>query len=432
MDPQTAVGSKKPLIVVLTVVLICVVGFVYLFTKAGGHLPGQSDGYRISFRTDDIKNLQPAGEVRIAGVKVGTVRSQDVDGEQAQVELQLDEDVAPLHEGATVRVGVKSVIGQSFVEVRDGGGAELPEGTVLTGDSVIPAVDVDEVIGALDRPTRKAVSHFLRSLGGATKDRAPQVDELLQGVGYLGRDGYTAISALQHQDQELEALVNDANTILVALNTGRDQIGTLVDNAQTITEVTAGQEDDLAATVRALPGLLDAANTATGTLDGLGEDLAPVARDLDRAALDLSAALVDLPAVAHDLRALLPSMDASFGRAQDTLVHVPQLAQDLSALSPELDGLLSDLSPMVDYMQPWTLDLGSFFGNFGASFDEPIENGVQPVRLAPIFNEYSVRNNPLDLTTLNPLHWVNPYPDAGGALDPHPYRGTYPRVQQDP
>lgn len=432
MDPKTAVGSKKPLVVVLTVAVICVVGFVYLFTRAGGHLPGQSDGYRISFRTDDIKNLQPAGEVRIAGVKVGTVRSQEVDGEQAEIELQLDDDVAPLHEGATVRVGLKSVIGQSFVEIRDGDGAEIPEGTVLSGDSVIPAVDVDEVIGTLDRPTRQAISEFLRSIGASTKGRAPEIDQLLQGVGYLGRDGHTAVTALQRQDEDLAALVNDANTILLALNTGRDQLGLLVDNAQTITEVTAGQRDDLEATVRNLPALLDAATEATATLDGLGEDLAPVARDLDRAAPDLSAALVDLPSVTHDLRALLPSMDASFGRAHDTLVLVPDLARGLSALAPQVDGLLSDLSPVVAYMQPWTLDLGSFFGNFGASFDEPIENGVQPVRLAPIFNEYSVRNNPLDLTTLNPLHWVNPYPDAGGALDPHPYRGTYPRVQQDP
>jgi len=429
---MTTVGSKKPLVVVLAVVLVCLIGFAYLFTRAGGRLPFQSDGYRVSFQTDDIKNLQPAGEVRVAGVKVGTVVSQEVDGEKAEVVLQLNEEVAPLHEGVTVRVGLKSVIGQSFVDIRDGDGEEIPEGTVLTGDSVIPAVDIDEVVGTFDRETRESLSQFLRSVGGSTRGRAPEIDQLLEGVGYIGRDGHTALSALRKQDAALRALVNDANTILAALNTGRDRIGLLVENAQTITEVTGGQEDDLATTVRRLPALLHAAESATQTLDGLGEDLDPVARDLAQAAPDLSAALVDLPSVARDLRALLPYMNSSFGRAQKTLVHVPDLADGLSAISPELDQLMSDVSPMVAYMEPWTLDLGSFFGNFGASFDRPIENGVQPVSLAPIFNEYSIRNNPLDLTALNPLHWVNPYPDAGGALNPHPYRGTYPRVTQDP
>lgn len=419
-----------PLVTVTGMIAIFVVGFVYLWTSSGGSLPGD-DGYEVSFRTDDVKNTQSAGEVRIAGVKVGTVVEQHVDGDVAEVRLKLDPDAAPLHEGATVRVAVKSIIGQSFIEIEDGTGAELDEGTVLEGDSVIPAVDVDEVFAAFDKKTQRDLSNTLGSLGISTKGRHEEIAQLLQGLGDIGREGYTAVDAIEAQNEDLTKLVNDANTIMAALNTGRDDLASLVQNAQKLTAVTARQDDDLAATVRQLPALVDSAGDATGTLDGLARDLQPVADDLDAAAPGLSRALVDLPSVTHDLRVLLEPMNSSLGRAPETLDQVPALSRQLSGVAPDLDELLANVNPMLAYLQPYGVDIGSFFGNFGASFDGRVENGVRPVRLTPIFSEYSVRNIPIDLQAINPLHWNNPYPAPMQAGDPTKYRGEYPRVERD-
>jgi phospholipid/cholesterol/gamma-HCH transport system substrate-binding protein len=419
-----------PLATVTGMVAIFVVGFVYLWTSSGGSLPGQ-DGYEVSFRTDDIKNTQPAGEVRIAGVKVGTVIHQQVDGDVAEVTLKLDNDAAPLHEGATVRVAVKSIIGQSFVEIRDGKGAELSEGTVLEGDAVIPAVDVDEVFAAFDNKTQRDLSDTLGSLGISTKGRHEEISQLLEGIGDIGREGYTAVDAIEAQNKDLTSLVNDANTILAALNTGRDDLASLVENAQKLTAVTAGQHEELAATVRRLPALVESAGEATGTLDGLATDLQPVAEDLDAAAPGLSRALVDLPSVTHSLRELLDPMNSSLGRAPATLDQVPVLSRQLSGIAPDVDTLLANVNPMVAYLQPYGVDVGSFFGNFGSSFDGRVENGVRPVRLTPVFSEYSVRNLPIDITMLNPIHWNNPYPAPLQAGDPARYKGTYPRVTKE-
>ncbi|WP_435769045.1 MlaD family protein [Nocardioides sp. SYSU DS0651] len=419
-----------PLGTVLGMVALFVVGFAYLWTSSGGSFPGD-DGYEISFRTDDIKNTQSAGEVRIAGVKVGTVVGQRVEGEVAEVRLKLDPEVAPLHEGATVRVGVKSIIGQSFVEIEDGKGEKLEEGAVLEGDAVIPAVDVDEVFATFDKKTQRDLSDTLGSLGISTKGRSEELSQLLAGLGDIGREGYTVIDAVEAQNKDLALLVDDANTIMAALNTGRADLASLVENAQKLTSVTARQEGDLAATVRKLPALVRSAGSATGTLSGLATDLRPVARDLDVAAPGLSRALVDLPSVTRDLRVLLDPMNRSLGRAPKTLNQVPALSRQLSGIAPELDVLLADLNPMLAYLEPYGVDIGSFFGNFGASFDGRVENGVRPVRLTPVFSEYSLRNIPIDLQQINPLHWNNPYPAPGQAGDPAKYEGTYPRVERE-
>lgn len=419
-----------PTVMVLSIVVLCIVGFFVLWSKAGGATPG-GPSYRISFRTDDVKNLQPAGDVRIAGVLVGKVVDQSVEGDRATVQLEIRDDIAPLHDGATVRIGLKSVIGQSFVEIRDGDGAELPSSTVLENDAVVPAVEVDEIVNTFDAKTQKSLSNVLQRLGAGTKGRSQSIDQLMRGIGMIGREGYTAIDAIEAQNADLKALVNEGNTVLEALNTGRDQISSLVTNAQKLTRVTASQSDDLAATVNSLPGLVRSAGRATATLEGLAADLGPVAADLDAAAPGISDALVDLPSVTRNLRALLPYMDSSFGRAPQTLDQVPALADSLMGITPDLETLLANVNPMVEYLGPYATDIGSFFGNFGSSFDGPVENGVRPVRLAPIFSEYSLRNIPLDLTTLNPLHWNNPYPAPMTADDPRPYRGKYPRVTRE-
>src|SRR3546814_15790775 len=80
---------------------------------------------------------------------------------------------------------------------------------------------------------------------------------------------------------------------------------------------------------------------------------------------------------------------------------------------------------MVQYLIPYGVDMGSFFGNFGGTFDLPLENGVKAVRLAPLFSAYTVRNNPLNLMAIDPLHWNNPYPAPMTADKPGPGSGDY-------
>lgn len=424
-------GFQAKHVTVGVMVAVTIAGFCFLWLKAGGSNPADRSPYTVAFRTDDVKNLQPAGDVRMAGVLIGSVVKQTNSGDSAEVTLHLDKDVAPLHEGATFRVGLKSVIGQSFVDVVDGDGAEIASGEVLSAKSVIPAVDIDELVETFDPETRKALAGGLESLGAVTEGTREDVDQLMDGIGRIGSDGYTVVDAVAAQSEDLKSLVGDATVILAALEDRRSQITGLVDNAHRVAAATASQEDDLKATMTALPGLLSSARTATDELGGLATDLTPVARDLDAAAPDLNAALTDLPPVTQGLRTLLPPMKSSLSRAPKTIDQLPTTSAELQAAIPVADELLANANPMIEYLGPYWEDLGNFLGNFGATFNTPTENGVQAVRLAPIFNEYSVRNIPIDLQSLNPLHWNNNYPAPGSQRTPQKWTGTYPEITKD-
>ena len=422
---------RTSVVVVLVIALLCVLGFGYLWKGAGGTFPSGDDAYQVSFESQDLKNLQEAGEVRVAGVVVGTVASTKVEGRTAQVVLDLDDEVAPLHQGATVRVGVKSVIGQSFVDVKDGSGEEIPDGTALSASSVKAATDIDEVVRTFTPQTRKQLSASLVDLGATTDGSQQSLTQVMEGLGDIGGTGYTAVDALAAQNDDLQSLVQETNAILAAADTNRGAIVSVIDNTQQITQATAGQQEALAATLQRLPALMTSARGATRSLGGLSTDLSPVVRSLDQAAPDLNAALVNLPSVTASLEALLPYMDGSLKVAPQTVDQLPALSRNLTTITPQLDLLLRNVNPMLTYIEPYANDIGSFFGNFGGAFDIPLENGVAPARLATIFNEYSVRGNPLDLKTINPLHWNNPYPAPGQAGDPSPFKGKAPRVEVD-
>lgn len=421
---------RRPVAVTLLVALGCMVGFAYLWSRAGGGIP-TGDDYRVSFLAGDIKNLQDGGDVRVAGVRVGKVVSREVEGEQVRVALELDPSVAPLHEGATVRIGLKSLIGQSMVVVEDGEGEAIADGSVLPAGSVSPAVDIDEVVTTFDPETRALLASALTRVGAVSEGTEESIQQVRDGLGRIGREGFTATDALAAQSADLADLTRQTTTLLASLNTRRTALTSLIDSSERITTTIAGRKDDLARTVRSLPALLAAAEDAGVALGGLSGDLRPVAADLEASAANLRVALRQLPPVTRDLRAVMPVALSALRRADSTLAELPGLAGNLTDISPALDLLLRNVNPVLGYVQPYAYDIGSFFGNFGGSFDYPVENGVRPARLAAVFSQDSLRGNPLKLPELNPLHYANPYPAPGGAGRLDPFGGTYPRVERD-
>lgn len=431
MNLAKSPGPLTQRLVVLAFVGAFVASFGYFWVKYGGELPdGQDDTYQVSFRTHDVKNLQELGDVSIAGVVIGRVDRREPAGDKTRVVLNLDRET-PLHQGATVRIGVKGLVGTSYVDIVDGKGPPIPDGTTLPDSSVKPAVDIDEVINTLGPKTRANLRSAVRSLGEATGGTARDTNRLMQGLGMLGRSGHTVLDALASQSRDLQALTREATTLMDTVNTTRGRIAHVVRDAATLTDATAGQREAIESTVRSLPRVLGQARTATDKVSELSGALAPVAKDLNQAAPHLNQALLQLPSVSDDLRGLVPDLDRTLDRAPATLNRVPAFASDVRGLIPGAETMLRDVNPMLAYLRPYGRDIGSMFASFGASMDMVAENGVRPIRLAPVFDTGTVRGLPVP-TTADPLTWANPYPKPGTADDPAPYRGEYPRVKREP
>lgn len=416
------------LITVVAFVFACAIFFGWLWTNSGGSIPGITEaGYEVGLPFDDVDNLQVNSDVRMAGVAIGHVAGLTTDDGVAHATLSLDD--GPLHEGVTVRLRPKTLLEETYVELVDGDGAEIPEGADLDPGVVIPSVQADDILDDLDPETRVAFGDMVSSLDPATVGTSDEVDRLLAGLGDLGREGADALDILAAQGEELRAVVRETTGLLEALDTGNGRLADLVIAAQRLNEVTAANETELASTFEALPGIIDAANGAAPAIDRLSGSLAPIAASLRTAAPDLGPALDELAATTPVLRSALPELDAALGVAPDTLDRVPGFSRAFETLVPPTQVALADVNPVLTYMEPYGRDVAAFFSNFSnvLGYDA---NGAYG-RVFVIFNEQNITSLPFASTPQVTTAGVNPYPEPGGHANPGYYEGPYTRVEED-
>jgi phospholipid/cholesterol/gamma-HCH transport system substrate-binding protein len=423
-------GPRGRVLALVVFFSVCAVIMGVLFTGTGVRRPFIDSGeYTASVKMKDVDNLVTAGQVQTAGIRVGQVRSvKTLPGGGVEVELALKKSAAPLHQGATLRLGARSLVGESYLALTDGKGPRLPSGTELPPSSVQASVQLNDVLAGLDSGTRKDLTGLLRSLGGGTAGSEGDVDNLMTGMGALGRQGHTALDAIAAQSQDLKALARQTALVLNALDTGQGQVADLVGNANRLTASTSGQRAAIEETLRETPRTLDATTTATDSLVGLSAALSPVATDLRKAAPDLTSALNQLPGTTSDLRGMLNPLSTVLTRTPATLNRLPAVDQDARASIPTARATLSDVNPMLSYIEPYGPELAAYFANFNAVLNYKDESGASYLRLTPLVNTHSPQ---LPYSTDGLLgNYTNPYPAPGQGSKPGPFKGKYPHVEQ--
>jgi len=428
--PKILSGGAGRTTVLLVFLLGCGLALAWLVSGTGVKLPVVDSGeYTTSVVVDDVDNLIGAGQVQMAGIRVGTIRDvEQVDG-GAKITFEVNDDVAPLHEGVNVRIGERSLVGESYLDVTDGDGDEISSGTALPASAAQPSVQLRDVVADLDAPTRKDLGKLLRSVGASTEGTGRDVDHLLDGLGELGQEGHTALDAIAAQSADLKVLARQTTQVLDALDTGQGQLATLVSDANRITRATAGQRTSVESTMRKLPSTLDAARDATGGLSTLATALSPVASDLRASAPHLTTALRELPSTTKDLEGMLAPLSAVLDRAPKTLKRVPTLSKDVSRISPTARGTLADVNPMLAYLKPYGPDLAAYFANFNAVLNYRDENGAYYLRLTPLVNTHSPQ---VPISTNGLLgNYTNAYPAPGMGAHPGPFKGDYPRLERE-
>jgi phospholipid/cholesterol/gamma-HCH transport system substrate-binding protein len=138
------------------VVLIAAAGFLAYSLTAGG--PRQAHGYPVEARFGQVGTLAPGANVSVAGVKVGTVTSIDLDPKTylAIVRLDLDPKV-PLPADSTAKITSDGLLGGVHIVIEPGGEpANLKAGSQI--ENTQGAVDLFGLVGQMLRPQQPAAT----------------------------------------------------------------------------------------------------------------------------------------------------------------------------------------------------------------------------------------------------------------------------------
>jgi phospholipid/cholesterol/gamma-HCH transport system substrate-binding protein len=423
-------GSAKGRLLVLVVFAVLVVIGAFGLLSQTQMFSGSL--YHVSVALKDADNAVAGGQVRIAGVPVGNIVDVQPRADGAVATLALRTEFAPLHEGVTVRVGNRSLVEETYLDVKDGAGAAIPDGGVLPADSVQTSTQIRDILYSLDPKTRATLATMLKSAGVATSDTYRQTGQLFDGLGRVGREGYTTLQAISAQGEDLKRLTRSTAIVLRAMDTGQGDIASLVDSANRLTESTAREKPAIEATMVRLPGVLDSARTASASLYDLSHSLKPIAHGLRDAAPDLRDAMHELPYVTHDLRRLMPDLDRALDRAPYALHKVNRLSHDLrDDLIPNTRDILRDANPMLAFMKDYAPEVAGLISNFNEVIGYTDDNGRE-VYHATIVGTNTAVASPINPGNLGHMDYFNPIPKPGTLRNPGPFKGPYPRIDREP
>ncbi|MGZ4269833.1 MAG: MlaD family protein [Solirubrobacteraceae bacterium] len=342
------------------IVLVVTVIAVYLgFTK---QIPFQHH-YTIQAVFPTANNIRKASPVRIAGVNIGKVTgiSRLQEGKPgAVVTMEIDKKGLPLHKDATFKIRPRIFLeGNFFIDVSPGSpsGPKLGDGDRVPMGQASAPVQLDQVLGALQAPTRKDLQALLQELSaGLDGGGAQAYNRSAKYWKGAYRDSAIVNDALQGTDpHDLSRFLKSAGDTAQALDQNRAQLKSLVTDFNTTAAAFAARDRDLSATIYELPRTLHAGMPALRELN----DAFPSVRKLVRAAR---------PAV----RSSGPAIDASmpFVRQARGLVSKPELlglTGDLRSVVPSLAKLTQESVPLYsqvsqasecqnDVILPWTHD----------------------------------------------------------------------------
>jgi phospholipid/cholesterol/gamma-HCH transport system substrate-binding protein len=124
------------------VLLVAIVFVVFAFRTSGISAAG---GYSVEAVFNDASGLSVGTDVRMAGVKVGTVVGQSLDTEtfQARIMLQIDETIQ-LPSDSSARILPDGLLGGNFVSLEPGAEEDLipPGGRIEFTQSAINVVEL--------------------------------------------------------------------------------------------------------------------------------------------------------------------------------------------------------------------------------------------------------------------------------------------------
>ena len=275
---------------------------------------------------ESSNSIRPGSPVRIAGVGVGKVAAVRPLGDSAATEvlLSIDKKGLPVHDDATAKIRPRIFLeGNFFVDLTPGtpGSPKLEDGDTIKVTNTSKPVQLDEVLTALQDPTRQDLRTILRELGTGLEDGAPSFNRAYADIAPSERDTSIVNAAFlgSQPDKDLQRLIRGLSKATAGLARNEMQLQDFVTDLSTTLGAFAQQRDNLRSAIRELGPTLDTTNRSLASINAA------------------------LPPTRGFARAILPGVRETDATIQAGFPWIRQARQLVS--QPELRGLAQDLSP---------------------------------------------------------------------------------------
>jgi phospholipid/cholesterol/gamma-HCH transport system substrate-binding protein len=304
-------GFVAPLIKLIIFLVITALATYVLGATIANSSYGSTNTYGADFT--DVTGLQLGDDVRIAGVRVGTVKNIEIERgadhhSYAHVVFTVQKS-SPLPKSALVNLRYRNLVGQRYLDVEQGPGSPgdvLPPGSTIPRSRTKPAVDLTVLFQGFGKLTEGLgateinklsfeIIQTLQGEGGALETLLSTVADLTnaladkdQVIGDVIDNLTSVLTAVGERDTELNDLIIQLKNFFTGLADDRHTIGNAIDGVNRLAVSTSGLLTQVRGPfkrdVKSITGLVDTLNANSGTLTYVIKQLPPTVAALIRTA----------------------------------------------------------------------------------------------------------------------------------------------------
>ena len=301
-------GSIGTLIKFLAFTLVMSILTMFLILVFSDARTGATSQYSAVFK--DVSRLQSGDTVRIAGIRVGTVKDVELqDDKKAVVTFDIERNTA-LTTGTNAAIRYLNLVGDRYMELIDTPASVrldstkiLAAGAQIPSDRAAPALDLDLLLGGLKPVIRGLNPQDINALTSS-------LVQILQGQGgtlesLLSKTSSFA-NSLADNNQVIEALIDNLRTVLDTLSEDGEEFSTTIDRLEQLITGLSGDRDPIGTAIEALE------NGTASLADLLSRGRAPLADTVD------------------ELNRLAPLLITDIDRTDATIQRLPEIYRKLA------------------------------------------------------------------------------------------------------
>ncbi|WP_067653474.1 MCE family protein [Nocardia harenae] len=254
MDDRILLGKRSPAFMgVLGLFLVLLVTVSVFFVD---RLPIVGAASRYTAEFSEAAGLKPGNEVRIAGVKIGSVTDVSLDDDRVLVEFRAQN--AWIGNETTASIQIKTVLGQKYLALDPKGSEPADPGQRIPLSRTVAPYDVidafSDAASTIDQIDTAQLATSFRVLSDAFETTPPEIRGSIDGVARLSeslakRDEELkklfvatkqTTQVLADRSTEFERLLSNGGRLLAELNLRQQAISQLLTTARTLsTELSA-------------------------------------------------------------------------------------------------------------------------------------------------------------------------------------------------
>jgi phospholipid/cholesterol/gamma-HCH transport system substrate-binding protein len=350
-------------IAAIVVVLAC--ALVVAVLAIGASSGGDSGTYRVRAIFDSAFSVIPGEDVKVAGVKVGSIESLDVTPDKkAAVVIAIDKPgFGDFRQDASCIIRPQSLIGEKFVECTPtqprAAGEKAPaalrriEDGPGKGQYLLPVgntqhtVDLDLINNVMRLPERQRLSIIINELGTGLAGRGADLNQVIRRANPALMETDKVLQILKEQNQVLADLATNSDEVLAPLADRRQDVADFITHARDVSVATADRRAALEENFKRLPEFLAQLRPTLQRLGGLSDEMSPVMEDLGSQAGNINRFIRQLGPFSEAGRPAVRSLGDAAKVGEKAMRDIRPITQDVNNLASSSAPLAGDLSALL-------------------------------------------------------------------------------------